>query len=66
VKAQNGSLQPSAEQFAAIDELANALGVGSSKLCEALELVFGEHDKRYINANQLDRELQPMIMSLHN
>ena len=63
-KAQNGSPQPDAEQLAAIAELAQALGAGSTKLCEALELVFGEHDTRFVSANRIDRELQSLVISL--
>jgi hypothetical protein len=63
-KAQNGSPQPSPDQLAAIAELAQALGAGSTKLCEALGLVFGEHDIRFLSASRVDRILQPLVTSL--
>jgi hypothetical protein len=52
------------EQLAAIAELAEALGDGSTKLCEALGLIFGEHDIRFVNATRMDRILQPLVIAL--
>ena len=63
-KAQNGAPQPSLEQLAAIAELAEALGDGSTKFCEALGLIFGEHDIRFVNATRMDRILQPLVIAL--
>ena len=63
-KAQNGAPQPSLEQLAAIADLAQALGDGSTKLCEALGLLFGEHDTRFVDATRVDRALQPLVISL--
>ena len=63
-KSPNGLPEPSAEQLTGIATLAQALGTGSAKLCEVLLLVFGSRDGRQIRANQIDRQLQPLVAEL--
>ena len=60
----NGSPKPNAEHLAGISILAKAMGAGSSKFCEALLLVFGEHDAKYSRAYRIDQQLQPLVADL--
>jgi hypothetical protein len=60
----NGWPQPSAEHLAGIAALSQALGAGSTKLCEALVLVFGAADERCSRADRVDRQLQPLVTDL--
>jgi hypothetical protein len=60
----NGSSEPDAAHLAVISELARALGAGSTKLCEALRLVFGEQDERRLRAETVDRQLQLLVLDL--
>ena len=60
----NGSPAPTGEQLAAIISLANALGSGSAKLCEALLEFMGPQDGRYARANRIDAQLQPLMREL--
>jgi hypothetical protein len=60
----NGWPLASAEHLAGIAALSQALGAGSTKLCEALELVFGASDERCSRADQVDRQLQPLVTDL--
>ena len=63
--APSGGREPSAENVAGIAELAAALGAGSAKLCEALLLVYGEHDARRLRAHEIDGRLQPLVADLN-
>jgi hypothetical protein len=63
-RAPHGGNETSAENAAGIAELAQALGAGSTKLCEALSLVYGEHDARRLLAREIDGRLQPLVADL--
>jgi hypothetical protein len=56
---------PSPEEIGGIAELARALGAGSTKLCEALLLVYGERDARRLRADEIDQQLQPLVADLN-
>ncbi len=56
---------PSPEELDGIAELAQALGAGSSKLCEALLLVYGKQDARRLRADEIDQQLQPLMADLN-
>jgi len=60
----NGGYRPSSAELAGIAELAGALGAGSTKLCEALLLVYGERDARRLRAGEIDLQLQPLVTDL--
>ena len=64
--ARNGSPRPSAEHLAGIADLAQALGTGSAKFCEALLLVFGKNDQKYRRADRIDQQLQPLVAELNH
>ncbi len=60
----NGESAANVALLLGIARLSHALGSGSTKLCEALFLAFGDQDERYLGAQELDRRLQPMVTEL--
>jgi hypothetical protein len=63
-KPPNATPEPSAEQLLVITVLAQALGRGSTKLCEALSLTYGELSLKHERARHIDRQLQPFAKEL--
>jgi hypothetical protein len=58
-------LKPTDEHLAGVANLARALGRGSTKLCEALSLLYGS--RRYGlqgRAEKIDEQIQPLVSEL--
>jgi hypothetical protein len=63
--APNGRSEPTAEEIAAIGELARSLSQGFNRLREVLLSILGAQNATHLRADAMNREVQPFLAELH-